>query len=88
MSAHCSTCGTDIVYPEGTWPIGVCPVCSRGELLEKLTRLIALSLNEDVSYYERLGRINEALWEMGLGPQLGTTLCDPRGPARQEDGDV
>jgi hypothetical protein len=27
MSAECSKCGTDIVYPAGTWPLGVCPVC-------------------------------------------------------------
>ena len=27
MSAECSKHGTDIVYPAGTWPIGVCPVC-------------------------------------------------------------
>lgn len=27
MSAECSKCGSDIVYPEGTWPIGECQVC-------------------------------------------------------------
>jgi hypothetical protein len=27
VSAVCNQCGTDIVYPEGTWPLGECPVC-------------------------------------------------------------
>jgi hypothetical protein len=33
MSAECSKHGTDIVYPEGTWPVGVCPSCERDALL-------------------------------------------------------
>ena len=28
MSAHCASCGADIVYPTGTWPLGECPVCT------------------------------------------------------------
>lgn len=28
MSAECGKCGTDIVYPPGTWPVGECPVCA------------------------------------------------------------
>jgi hypothetical protein len=28
VSAECSKCGSDIVYPPGTWPVGNCPRCS------------------------------------------------------------
>lgn len=27
MSAHCSTHGCDLVYPEGSWPLGECREC-------------------------------------------------------------
>jgi len=40
MSAECSQCGSDIVYPEGTWPIGQCPVCSRDERIELLEAVV------------------------------------------------
>jgi hypothetical protein len=30
MSAECTKCGADIVYPLGTWPLGECPVCDAG----------------------------------------------------------
>jgi hypothetical protein len=40
MSAHCSTCGTDIVYPEGSWPLGECPVCTRDERIVRLERVV------------------------------------------------
>lgn len=33
MSAECHECGLDIVYPEGTWPVGECPVCAPRERL-------------------------------------------------------
>lgn len=36
MSAECHDCGSDIVYPEGTWPIGVCPVCESNAEVERL----------------------------------------------------
>ena len=29
MGAECHTCGSDIVYPVGTWPVGECPTCTR-----------------------------------------------------------
>lgn len=37
MSAECDKHGTDIVYPPGTWPLGVCPECEH-ELTEKALR--------------------------------------------------
>lgn len=45
MSAHCDTCGTDLVYPEGMWPLGVCQVCElraeRDRLREALETILA-----------------------------------------------
>ena len=36
MSAECGKCGSDIVYPVGTWPVGECPSCSRDEKIVRL----------------------------------------------------
>ena len=36
MSAECGRCGSDIVYPEGTWPLGECPSCTRDERIDAL----------------------------------------------------
>lgn len=36
MSAECHTCGSDLVYPEGTWPLGECPVCTRVKEADEL----------------------------------------------------
>jgi hypothetical protein len=41
MSAHCGTCGTDLVYPEGTWPLGTCQVCDLREQLRERDVLLA-----------------------------------------------
>ena len=52
MSAHCSTCGADIVYPEGTWPIGTCARCDAKQEAENWKRL-ALDMGEALRDYER-----------------------------------
>lgn len=36
MSAECWKCGADIVYPEGTWPVGRCQVCDLRAQMETL----------------------------------------------------
>lgn len=36
MSAECGKCGSDIVYPAGTWPVGECPSCTRDERIAAL----------------------------------------------------
>ena len=36
MSAECSRCGSDIVYPVGTWPVGECERCVFEDKLEAL----------------------------------------------------
>ena len=36
MSAECSKCGSDIVYPEGSWPVGRCEVCDLRAQVETL----------------------------------------------------
>jgi len=41
VSAHCNTCGADIVYPGETWPIGECPVCTVKEKLEAARARVA-----------------------------------------------
>lgn len=47
MSAECGKCGkcgTDIVYPEGTWPVGECPVCDMrvtDDMVERAARKLA-----------------------------------------------
>lgn len=46
MSAECSKCGLDIVYPEGTWPVGECPACDRvveitEDMVERAARALA-----------------------------------------------
>lgn len=38
MSAECHECGNDLVYPEGTWPLGECPVCTLRARLAELER--------------------------------------------------
>jgi hypothetical protein len=43
MSAECHKHGCDIVYPEGTWPVGVCQVCElEAKLLAALDERDAL----------------------------------------------
>ena len=70
MSAHCNTCGMDIVYPEGTWPLGTCTRCdmeadrdlwkqfaldTRGPLTEALELIAKIYRDPNaVSYGERL----------------------------------
>lgn len=39
MSAECYGCGADLVYPEGSWPIGECPVCVRENVLSDFRRI-------------------------------------------------
>jgi len=36
MSAECRKHGCDIVYPEGSWPVGVCPECELSEVIAGL----------------------------------------------------
>ena len=50
MSAECDKHGTDLVYPEGSWPVGVCPVCEKDDELESLGRLYVACRDD----YERL----------------------------------
>jgi hypothetical protein len=45
MSAHCSTCGADIVYPPGTWPLGTCARCDARAERDEWKRL-ALDMGE------------------------------------------
>lgn len=47
MSAECSKCGMDIVYPDGLWPVGECPRCSRDELIAILEREIAKPITDE-----------------------------------------
>lgn len=35
MSAECSTCGADLTYTPGSWPLGSCERCDLHEQLEK-----------------------------------------------------
>jgi hypothetical protein len=43
MSAECQKHGCDIVYPEGTWPVGMCQVCElEAKLLAALDERDAL----------------------------------------------
>jgi hypothetical protein len=42
MSAHCDTCGNDLVYPPGSWPLGECPCCKRDEEISRLRRYISV----------------------------------------------
>lgn len=59
MSAECSKCGMDIVYPEGTWPVGECPVCDMrvtDEMIERGAR----------AYYEADKEIHEPGWYEAL----------------------
>lgn len=41
MSAECHKCGSDLVYPEGMWPLGECPVCLPTEERDALRILLA-----------------------------------------------
>lgn len=47
MSAECHKHGIDIVYPKGTWPVGICTVCEqefeRNELLDLLRASVITS---------------------------------------------
>lgn len=40
MSAECQKHGTDIVYPPGTWPVGVCPECEHEDEGARLHALL------------------------------------------------
>ncbi len=61
MSAECSKHGTDLVYPEGTWPVGVCPSCEReqqridiGRKTKALHRIYAIApIGSDVAEIAR-----------------------------------
>lgn len=36
MSAECSKCGFDLVYPAGSWPLGACLNCSQADRIAQL----------------------------------------------------
>lgn len=61
MSAECSKHGTDIVYPEGTWPVGVCSDCERDDLREENTKLRA-AIDDALGRYQ-VTHIHAALRE-------------------------
>ena len=74
MSAHCEKHGCDIVYPSGTWPLGVCPVCEvetkldkEWTLADRLARLLTHA-RDDVSDRSLIALIDKALAEY-RGPQ-------------------
>lgn len=47
MSAECSKCGLDLVYPDGSWPVGECPACDhRTEVTEAMVERAAKALND------------------------------------------
>jgi len=58
MSAECSTCGADIVYPEGTWPVGTCARCDAKQEAENWKRL-ALDMGEALRMIEGAMRFAE-----------------------------
>jgi uncharacterized Zn finger protein (UPF0148 family) len=69
MSAECHRCGQDLVYPEGSWPVGECPVCEMrvtDEMVERAARAANLDAGrqrglafeddwEDITEQERGG---------------------------------
>jgi hypothetical protein len=38
VSAECHIHGCDLVYPEGSWPVGVCDICESEDVIGKLRR--------------------------------------------------
>lgn len=66
MSAECEKCGFDIVYPDGTWPIGVCLNCSQADEIEALKRAVRRMLRAldgvDGAKYDRLTPQEAGRW--------------------------
>lgn len=48
MSAECSTCGFDLVYPVGTWPIGECQACEDRAALQKAEDVLSCVDEADI----------------------------------------
>lgn len=75
MSAECHKHGTDLVYPDGSWPVGVCEACER-EQAEEEWSAYAVTMNQRVERLLALARrrgideeaIREAFAVPGVAP--------------------
>lgn len=77
MSAECHKCGADIVYPEGTWPIGECPECGLRERVAELEAQVAEQQNIIEwwanSFAQQVERKREALVALGVRDAVNYT---------------
>jgi len=64
MSAECSECGFDLVYPGDSWPIGVCQNCEQQEEIAALQ-------DENERLREALEGLLHAEW------MVSVDWCDP-----------
>ncbi len=69
MSAECEKCGLDLVYPEGTWPIGECPGCSRDERIAALESELAEARGE-------IEKLQKALDRSRFGNEHNAPRCE------------
>lgn len=65
MSAECGTCGFDIVYPPGTWPVGECLNCKQADRIKEL--------EEQLEAEQRERRADAESWALELAAWLDAT---------------
>jgi len=73
MSAECSRCGFDIVYPAGTWPVGLCQNCTQADRIDELEDALLYALGYDLAGWPGHLRPTEILERVGVDPVVRRT---------------